>query len=296
MTTTVAIIGTGRVGCVLGKQLTLAGYKITAVVNRDFDRAHDACTFMGCDTTLATTNLHNCGTAQIVLLTVPDDQIKLLATELQSIITFQNSTTLIHCSGIHPAAIMRLNNSAARLLSCHPLLPFASREVAFTKLHQCPWGIESDDKAAITIGKQLVDNLRGTHFTIASEKKELYHAAACITSNYLVTLLAAAQKLFQQCAIDNNEAHKLLIPLAQASLENVQQLGTQQGLTGPIVRGDIGTITKHIEALSEDDQKILTAYQLLGEHTVALAQSANRLDNDNANKIKKLFNPTAAIR
>jgi len=295
MSTAVAIIGTGRVGCALGKQLVLAGCKITAVVNRDIDRAHEACTFMGCDTSLASTELHRCGTAQIVLLTVPDDQIMLLAQELQSVITFQNSTTLIHCSGIHTAAIMHHNTSTARLLSCHPLLPFASREVAFAKLHQCPWGLESDDKSAITTGKQFVDALGGTNFTIASEKKELYHTAACLTSNYLVTLLASAQELFQKCSIDNDAALKLLIPLAQASLENVQQLGTQQGLTGPIVRGDIGTITKHIEALSEEAPEILTAYQLLGEHTAALAQAANRLDDDNVNKIKKLFNPAAIL-
>ncbi|MEA3545557.1 MAG: DUF2520 domain-containing protein [Thermodesulfobacteriota bacterium] len=277
MKPTISLIGAGRVGCAVSKRLQVAGYPISAVISRNHGRAVAACNFIGCSTTLASIQSIDATTAQIILLAVPDDHISLVAQQLQAQTKLTEQTTIIHFSGLHPANIMRHSTSSATLLSLHPLLPFASRQIAFDKLTQCPCALESSDELALALGAQLVDAIGGQSFTIASDKKVLYHAAACIASNYLVTLLATAQELLIKCGIEPDQAIPLLLPLVQASVENVQQIGTEQGLTGPIVRGDVGTVAKHIEALQDNMPELLQPYLQLGNQTAVLAGKSDRL-------------------
>ncbi len=289
MKPSVALIGPGRVGSAVCKRLLLAGYPITAVIGRDNERAKEACKFIGCPTAVASTQLLDSTTAQIILLAVPDDQIEPVAQQLQANNKLSPQTLLIHFSGLYPATIMAQNSSNATLLSLHPLLPFANCQIAFDKLAQCPCAIESDDQDALVLGEQLVEEIGGTHFIIACDKKVLYHSAACIASNYLVTLLASAQDLLVKCDIEKDQTVSLLLPLVQVSLDNVHQLGLEQGLTGPIVRGDVGTIAKHIEALQNNAPELLPIYQQLGKLTTALSQKSDRLDAARASTIRQLL-------
>ncbi len=289
MKPSVALIGPGRVGSAICKRLQLAGYPITAVISRDHERAKEACGFIGCPTTAASTQPTDVTTAQIILLAIPDDQVKPVAQQLQSGKKLSPQTTLVHFSGIHPAEIMRHHDSAAMLLSLHPLLPFADRQIAFKKLPQCPFGVESSNDTALALGKKLVDAVGGQFFPITSDNKKLYHAAACIASNYLITLLAAARDLLVKCDIETEQAIPLLLPLMQASLDNVKELGIEDGLTGPIVRGDTGTVADHLQALQREEPALLSLYQQLGKQTVKLSQKAARIDSVTAATLDNLL-------
>ena len=289
MKQSIALIGPGRVGCAISKRLHEAGYPITAIISRKQQRAAEACTYIGCSTELAADQLALAETAQIILLAVPDDQIQPLALKLQASVNLSRQTTLIHFSGLHPAEIMRHHSSPAALLSLHPLLPFADRQKAFANLNQCPCALESDSPQALVLGQKLVNAIGGQYFTLASDKKVLYHTAACIASNYLVTLLASARDLLVNCGIKPDQAIPLLLPLVQASLENVKDLGPEQGLTGPIVRGDTGTVADHIRALKNDAPELLPLYLQMGKMTASIAGRSNRLDPENAIAILNLF-------
>jgi len=289
MKPSIALIGPGRVGSAICKRLLLAGYPLTAVIGRDNERAKEACNFIGCHTAVASTKLFNSTTAKIILLAVPDDQIEPIAQQLQADKKLSPQTLLIHFSGLYPATIMAQNSSNATLLSLHPLLPFANCQIAFDKLTQCPCALESEDPDALVLGEQLVEAIGGTHFIITSDKKGLYHSAACIASNYLITLLDAAQELLIKCGIERDQVSTLLLPLVQASLENMHQLGSEQGLTGPIVRGDVGTVAKHIDALQSNAPELLPLYLQMGKITTALSQKSDRLDATIATKINTLF-------
>ncbi len=289
MKPTIALIGVGRVGTAICKRLHLAGYSIEKVISRDRDRAIAACNFIGCATSAADIKPATAATAQIILLAVPDDQIGPLAQQLQTDVELSTQTTLVHFSGLHSAAIMQHNKAEAMLLSLHPLLPFADNQIAFKKLVQCPCAVESNNPSALATGERLVTAIDAIPFTIASNKKPLYHAAACIASNYLVTLLDSAQQLLNQCGIEDKQTTPLLLPLVKASLDNMQQLGTEQGLTGPIVRGDLGTVANHIEALSKDAPQLLPIYQILGEMTATLSHNAGRLNTATTTKIEQIL-------
>lgn len=283
------LIGPGRVGCAISKHLYQSGYPITAIIGRKRPRAVEACTYIGCSTDLAADRLTSDTAAQIILLAVPDDQIRSLALNLQGTVNLSKQTTLIHFSGLHPAEIMRHHSSPAAFLSLHPLLPFANRQKAFTSLNQCPCALESDNLQALALGQELVNAIGGQSFTLASDKKELYHTAACIASNYLVTLLAAARDLLLNCGIQADQAMPLLLPLVQASLDNVEDLGPEQGLTGPIVRGDMGTIADHIKALKNAAPELLPLYLQMGEMTASIAGQSGRLDPESVIAIRNLF-------
>ena len=285
----VALIGPGRVGCAVSRRLYEAGYPITAIISRKKQKAAEACSYIGCSTDLASNQLADATTAQIILLAVPDDQIQQIALQLQSSCQLSKQTTMLHFSGLHPAEIMRHKSSAAALISLHPLLPFAARQKAFENLYQCPCALESDSPEALALGQQMINAIGGCWFTLTSDKKPLYHTTACIASNYLVTLLASARNLLIDCGIEPDQAIPLLQPLVQASLENVKNLGPEQALTGPIVRGDIGTVTHHIQALKKDAPELLQTYLWMGDLTTTHSKNSRRLASESAIAMHNLF-------
>ena len=285
----IALIGPGRVGCAVSKRLIEAGYPITSVISRNMERATEACSYIGCSTTAASGQLADLASAQIILLAVPDDQIRRLAVQIQTTSQLSRPVTLIHFSGLHPAKIMYLPSSPQPLLSLHPLLPFANRENAYIDLYGCPCALESDAPDTLIIGEELVSAMGGHSFAIDHDKKSLYHSAACIASNYLVTLFAAARELLISCGIEPDQVTPLLLPLVQASVENIKNLGPEQGLTGPIVRGDIGTVTEHLRTLRDNAPELLQLYREVGAVTTEISKNSGRLDAEIATDMQTLL-------
>ncbi|MFO7767109.1 MAG: Rossmann-like and DUF2520 domain-containing protein [Pelovirga sp.] len=284
-----ALIGPGRVGAAIGKALYRQGWHPVSIIGRHLATTRDACDFIGCPSTLATTKISAAGKAGLILLAVPDDSIAATARQLQQLQIPTPGTVLLHFSGVHPAAVMRYPNSPTHLFSVHPLLPFADRQQAYEDLRRAPY-IGEGDKEARPLAAELCTALGGQLQAILPHSKQLYHAAACLASNYFVTLIAEAASLLQDCGIEPGREEALLLPLLAATLQNVTVSGTGKGLTGPIVRGDIGTIKAHIEALSQNHRDLHDLYCLLGNRTALLAKRAGRLEPEEAESIQKLLN------
>ncbi len=288
MKPSIALIGPGKVGCAVGNRLFNSGYPIHAVIGRDQVRTADARSFIGADEAVASTNLQSAADAEIILLATTDDQLEGLAAKLQQQLELKANQCMVHFSGLYPAAILTTPASSHKALSIHPLLPFANRQLAAEKLQDCPCALEGDARA-IELGSELIKAFGGQPFQIDSEKKALYHASASIASNFLVTLFATAANLLPECGIDAATANRLLLPLVQATLDNIGQFGTQRGLTGPIVRGDQNTVEKHIASLESSAPELLHLYQLLGSKTVDLARDAARLSQEQADQLHRLL-------
>ncbi|SHJ77281.1 Predicted oxidoreductase, contains short-chain dehydrogenase (SDR) and DUF2520 domains [Malonomonas rubra DSM 5091] len=282
-----ALIGPGKVGCAVGKQLYLAGYPLKTVVGRTLEGAADGCVFMAGNSELATTDLSAAAEANIILLTTKDGQLAEVAKRFCLSTELTSEQTIIHFSGLLPAEILRAGNCPAAVISIHPLLPFADRKIAAEKLKGCPCAIEGDHQA-YKLALDLVTSLGGLPFQIATDKKTLYHAAACIASNFTVTLAATACQLLEDCGIDAAQAPQLLQPLLMATLENFAALGAQQGLTGPIVRGDSPTVDAHISALEKQPQ-LIDLYCTLARKTLSLAAASGRLSAAEEAKIKLII-------
>jgi len=290
MKPSICLIGPGKVGCAITQRLQAAGHPVCAVISREHARAIEACQFIGCDAAAASTDLTQVRQADIILLAVPDDQLSILAQKLKKLSVSLQPTTLIHFSGLHPANIMRSAGSEAKLLSIHPLLAFASRQLVSDRLSGCPCALEGDE-IALPLGEKIIESFSGHPFRIASDKKSLYHASACIASNFLVTLLAVATDLLSECGVKRDAAIPLLLPLIQATVDNVAELDTEQGLTGPIVRGDKSTVAAHLAALQRAPHNRQNLYRLLGEETVRLAVKSTRLSKEHSQQLTKLLAP-----
>ena len=290
MTPRIALIGPGRVGCAVAKHLYGAGFDFSAIVSRERHRAVSAAAYIGCSRLTAAEDPLAAAQADIVLLGVPDDQVRDTAVQYQQLVDCHDNKILIHFSGLLTAETMRYRSSQAKLLSLHPLFPFASRQQAYENLTHCPCALEGDSEA-ITVGRELLTAFAGQAFLVPSEKKPLYHAAASMASNYLVTLLACARDLMADCGIEAGKALELLLPLVQASVDNVKQLSPEQGLTGPIVRGDAGTVAAHLAGLKNSEEPLYAIYLELGRKTLELAIQSGRLDTDRARALETLLKP-----
>ncbi|BCR05961.1 NADP oxidoreductase [Desulfuromonas versatilis] len=284
----VVLIGPGRLGQAIGRLLAEAGYDIRAVISRDQGRAVEAARFIGFRHA-ATTELARAAEGELVLIALPDDQIGEMAATLRRGGHLAAGSVLVHFSGLHPASIM-LGEQGPPLgaLAIHPLQTFADAVMGVRNLPGSPCSVEGAAEL-LPLAEQFVEDLGGTPFRIAAECKPLYHAAACFTSNYLVSLVAAACEMLCGCGLEKAEATRLLLPLLTGTCHNLSVLGPEQALTGPIARGDQRTVGKHLQALGQMPADLGEIYRVLGRKTVEVAQRKGTIDPQKAADLLKLL-------
>ncbi len=284
----IVLIGPGRLGQAVTSLLAEAGYPIAAVISRDANRAVTAARFVG-HRDASTTDLSRAEEGEIVLLAQPDDTLAATALQLRQNGWLSPQAVLIHFSGRHPAAI--LNQGLApnvRALSLHPLQAFADAVAGLRNIPGTPFSVEGED-ALIPFGETLVEAMGGHPFRIRSEQKPLYHAAACVASNYLITLSAAAAEIMSACGFTEDEALQMLIPLLKGTGRNLITLGPKQALTGPIARGDVQTVASHLAAMANLPGGLKDIYRVMGIETVRLALQKGTLGEEQAETILELL-------
>lgn len=131
--------------------------------------------------------------------------------------------------------------------------------------------------------------MRGIPFFISSNQKPLYHAAACIASNYLVALMNTVESIYQAIGLNEKDAKKAYLPLVYGSLRNIENSGSIPSLTGPIARGDSGTIKKHVSAINKNLPQYSSLYSSLGLITVKVAQKKGTLNARQAKEINAIL-------
>jgi len=284
----IVLIGPGRLGLTVARLLADAGHEIRAIISRDSTRAAAAARFVGAPG-VGATDLSRVQEAELVLITLPDDQIGEMAARLRRDGHLTPGTVLIHFSGMHPAAIL-LGEEGPILhaLAIHPLQTFANAVMGVRQLPGSPCSVEGEEDL-LPLAEALVTDLGGTPFRLAAEHKPLYHAAACVASNYLVTLVDTAGEIMAACGFSRDEAFRLLTPLLSGTIKNLSALGPGRALTGPICRGDLRTVRKHLQALSELPPDIQEVYRAMGRQTAALAKRRGTLDAEGEKKILKIL-------
>ena len=284
----VVLIGPGRLGMTVTRLLAEAGYDIRSIIGRDRIRAAAAARFVGAPG-VGSTDLTRVREGELVLLALPDDQLGEMAAHLRRDGYLAAGTVLIHFSGIHPAAIL-LGEEGPLLhaLAIHPLQTFANAVIGVRQLPGSPCSVEGDADL-LPLAEELVSDLGGTPFRLAAEHKPLYHAAACVASNYLVTLVDTAGEIMAACGFSREEAFRLLTPLLNGTHKNLAALGPDHALTGPISRGDQRTVRKHLQAMARLPQEIQEIYRAMGRRTAVLAKRRGTLDEEGEKKILQVL-------
>lgn len=280
----IGFIGAGKVGCAFGKYLYDKGFKVKGYFSKSFSsslkgaklvkgKAFNDINFLVKE-------------SDIIFITTPDDVIKETSKTIAGLNLSLNKI-FIHMSGALSSSILRdIKDKGGYVYSLHPLQSFADIKTSVKKLSETVFSLEGDDEKKEVI-KDMLKKLDNKYFLIDSEKKPIYHASACVLSNYLVTLLDYGFSYLEEIGIDKKEANEAFYPLISVTLENVRKLGTKKALTGPIKRGDLDTIKKHIESIKKESPELLKTYKVLGLETLKLTGD-EKFSNELKNILKEV--------
>ncbi|WP_425059045.1 hypothetical protein SCACP_36970 [Sporomusa carbonis] len=279
---TIVVLGVGRLGSALASVLATAGYKVAAVTAR---RRTTVETFSIATGIFAVfNNVDAAAQGDIILLTVPDRSLLAVLDELVAGQRLRRGQVLLHTSGVLPGEVLApARQFGVAVGSMHPLQSFADIETARQNLPGSAFAIDGDPEA-VDAAKCLVADLGGRVLRVPPQERALYHAAACMASNYLVVLLNIAEQLMSRWTVEQQDALQALLPLVTGTLRNVSRQGTAEALTGPILRGDASTVAHHIKALPEE---FLAVYQSLGK--AALGLTGNRITPAERRQIDSLL-------
>ncbi len=280
----IGFIGAGTVGTALAVRLKEKGYPVVAVASRSKSSAERLATsVLGCqayETKQAVADV-----AQLVFITTPDDAIGQVASELK----WHQGQSVIHCSGAHSLdALEPAKRDGAQVGAFHPLQTFANVSHAIKNIPGTTFALEAEGELLETL-KQMAQDLDGNWVKLGAGDKVLYHTAAVFACNYLLTLTKLATDLWQTFGVSTPDATKALLPLLRGTLNNLENIGLPNCLTGPIARGDLGTIRKHLEALEKSSPELLSTYVELGLQTIPVALSKGKIDSKRAEELRQIL-------
>ena len=273
----VTIIGAGVLGTSLGLLLRRAGHDIAAICSLNRRSAQEAASHIGGCDVVGDPGLAAMG-ADVVILAVPDRTIPSVAIEVAAGGALKRDAAVIHLAGGLPAGILSGVRAAGGYRGAmHPLQSFASIDAAVRTLPDTFFFLEGD-APALEVMKALVADLDGRPVTIDAGNKALYHAAAAVASNFLVTLMDFAVTLLSKAGVSRETALEALLPLIRGTVGNLEDVGLPAALTGPIARGDVGTVRRHLRALQMLPSEMGKLYRHMARKTIEVARRKGTLD------------------
>ncbi|MEN6320601.1 MAG: DUF2520 domain-containing protein [Syntrophaceae bacterium] len=284
---TIAILGLGKVGTAVGYLLRKAGYTISAVASRTASSINQGIPYTGGK---PYTNYSDAASqAECIFITTSDDVIFSVCEKISTEGSIKPGKKVVHMSGVGGLNLLAsARNAGAKTASIHPLQSFADIESAIKNIPGSTFGITSEEEIK-EWSVEIVKVFGGIPFFVSDSDKPLYHAAACFASNYLTTLIHIVEDMYKSLGLNREEAIRAVWPLIMGTIRNIETNGTVKALTGPISRGDIGTIQKHLHALQNRLPHYLDLYKLLGILTTDLGLEKRTLSNDQSRFIKKLL-------
>jgi predicted short-subunit dehydrogenase-like oxidoreductase (DUF2520 family) len=277
-------IGAGTTGTALAVRLSQKEWPVVAVSSRTLSSAQKLAGLLP-DCRVCHRAQEVVDSAQLVFITTPDDVIAQVCSELQ----WREGHSVVHCSGAHSVDILQpARKAGAAVGSFHPLQTFADVDQAVENLPGSTFALEAEEPL-ISVLKELTLLLNGNWVELKPGDKVLYHAAAVFACNYMVTLVKLAVDLWQDFGVSSKEATRALLPLLEGTVNNIGNIGLPGCLTGPVARGDLGTIQRHLSALQARNPSLLTMYSELGLHTIPIALAKGKIDEEKAEEMKTLL-------
>lgn len=274
------IIGPGRVGVALARALASAGHEVVATTpasERSMDRV--LASFPSVEVTEPGGVLE---AADLVLMTVPDDTLPGLVRGLAATGAPYAGRLIAHASGRYGTAVLEpATREGALPLALHPVMTFTGRDDDSERIKGVSFGVTAPEQLR-AVAEVLVIEMGGEPVFIAEDRRELYHAALASAANHLVTLVAESADLLSQAGAQ--DPFRMLGPLLSAALDNALRFG-DAGLTGPVARGDAGTVARHLAALGEASPGAKAAYLALARLTAERALAAGRLKPEDAERL-----------
>jgi len=288
-TPAVFIMGAGVVGTALAARLVRAAVPVIGLHGRQVDLSDAARAISG--VVASTGDIPDIiRESDVVIISVRDERVPEVAERLAREGRLRPTQILLHTSGANPArTILAPALPHVRAVgTLHPLVSLADPRVAVEALKEVAFGIEGDEPAR-AMAKRIVRALGARAVFLEAENLALYHAGAVMASNYVVALADTAQTLLVRAGVPPDQALPALIPLLTSVVHNLAQLGLPGALTGPVERGDVSSVERHLKTLEARAPELLALYRLVGRDVLRLAKEKTKLDPANAARIEALF-------
>lgn len=269
----VGVIGPGRVGAVLGAALAAVQHRVVAVAAVSEQSRSRAAAMIPSAAVLTPPEV--CEASDLVLVTVPDDELPSLVRGLSDIGAWRSGQLVMHTCGRHGVGVLAPAASAGAVpLALHPVMTFTGTSLDLDRLVDCVFGVTAP-AAFLPIADALVLEMGGEPVHVAEEQRPLYHAALAHAANHVIALVTSSAELLHEAGVDDQA--RVLGPLLSAALDNALRLG-DAALTGPVARGDAGTVAEHLAAIGAVSNDSRQAYAALARLTAERAMGAGLLD------------------
>ncbi|MBU6347274.1 MAG: DUF2520 domain-containing protein [Actinomycetales bacterium] len=280
----VAIIGTGRVGSVLGAALARAGHPVIGAT------AISEISKLRAESLLPGVPIRSIDEvakdADLLLLTVPDDALPDLVAGLAQTSAVSPGTFVVHTAGRFSDEVLDpLTKSGCLPIALHPVMTFTGTSIDLTRLAGCAFGVTAPDQLR-AVADALVVEMGGEPTWVPRESRALYHAAISFGANNLMTLVNQSIDLLAQAGIVNPT--NLVAPLFSAALDNALRSGDQT-ITGPVARADVATIRAHMTALAQVSPEVVPSYLALARLTANRAIESGSLDAPTAQRLLEVL-------
>ncbi|MCC5941706.1 MAG: DUF2520 domain-containing protein [Balneolaceae bacterium] len=279
----ITVIGTGAVGGALIDFFQSSSYKLLSVWNRDGGVVFDS----EGSRKIVSNTIPESGDqiGELLILALPDDMISPVASELAKRQLKWDLKSVIHCSGNMSSDVLKpLADCGCLTASMHPIQTF-KRGDRSERFRDIFISLEGDEQL-LNILEDLTKQLGSRFLKLNPEQKSMLHVAAVFSSNYLVALLHQVEQILEKA--DLTDGIQLLEPLIHQTIQNIHQKGTVDALTGPISRGDVKSVEKHINQL-ERDQTSLHTYKLLGEIAVTITEKRGDISAEKIRQIRTIL-------
>jgi predicted short-subunit dehydrogenase-like oxidoreductase (DUF2520 family) len=283
----VGVIGAGRVGAVLAAALRAQGHIIVSVAGESDASTRRAAELLpGVPMAKPTAVARDC---DVLLLTVPDDMLDNVVTQLTASGAIHEGQLVVHTSGSHGLRVLDpATGLGARPVALHPAMTFTGTARDLDRLTDCVFGVTAGSDERAWAG-DLVSELGGSVMWVPEELRGLYHAGLAHGANHLVTLVTQAMELLGAAGADDPAA--ILRPLLQAALDNALAEG-DTALTGPIVRGDVNTVRAHLAEIASAAPETLPSYVALARATLDRVVTDGRVLPIRAAAIRRVLDET----
>lgn len=270
----IAVVGAGRVGAVLAAALRQAGHEVVAASGvSDASVARIEAMLPGVAVVPPDEAVK---AAELVLLTVPDDAIGPVAAGLAKVGAWRAGQLVVHTSGRHGIAVLAESAGHGVVpLAIHPAMTFTGTSLDLSRLVEAVFAVTAPP-GMLPIAQALVVEMGGEPVVVEEWDRPAYHAALVHGANHVVTAVTQASAMLARIGIE--DPARVLSPLTHASVDGALRdaPGAVTSLTGPVVRGDAGTVASHLEALAEQPEA-LYAYRAMARATADLALRGGRI-------------------
>ena len=279
----IGFIGAGRLGTALAWSFEAAGLRVTAVASSNPASARVlADAIPGCEAMAAQAVVDRC---DLIFLTTPDSAISAACASLR----WRPDVSVVHCSGVTEVdALHAARHQGACIGGFHPMQTFGDPAAAVASLPGSTITIEADEPLnAILVA--LAGQLNCRVNRLPPGMRARYHASAGFTSQFINALFAEAARVWESWGATEAQALQAMLPMARGTLASIESAGIAGGMPGPVSRGDVGSVEKHVAALSALSEHTLNVYRTLCTSTVALAVERGSIDQATAHRLREVL-------